>query len=246
MTIIRALFFDLGKTLLYPKASWQPVLLRAYKALTSTLIAQDIPVDERTFPYEFADCLNNYYVDRETTFRETGTFRMLQQLLTEKGFPDAPVSNVRIALDAFYATTQQNWLLEADAHSILRALKLNGYTLALLSNAADDSDVQTLIDKNNLRHYFSFIRTSASTGLRKPHPHIFEEALDDLSLFPEQCIMVGDTLDADILGANKLNIYSVWINRRVNQHTKTLSDIHPNAIIQELGELPRLALEISA
>ena len=127
----------------------------------------------------------------------------------------------------------------------MRALKLNGYTLALLSNAADDLDVQTLIDKNDLRHYFSFIRSSASAGLRKPHPHIFEEALRDLSLFPEQCVMVGDTLDADIKGANKLGIYSVWINRRVNQNTKTLIDIHPKATIQELGALPRLVLEIS-
>ena len=245
MTVIRAIFFDLGKTLLYPNAPWQPVYLRAYKALANALIEQDINVDERTFPYEFADSLNNYYVDRETTLRETGTFRMLQQLLAEKGFRNVPIPTLRIALDAFYAITQSNWFLESDAHSILRALKLNGYTLALLSNAADDLDVQTLIDKNDLRHYFSFIRSSASAGLRKPHPHIFEEALRDLSLFPEQCVMVGDTLDADIKGANKLGIYSVWINRRVNQNTKTLIDIHPKATIQELGALPRLVLEIS-
>jgi putative hydrolase of the HAD superfamily len=148
-------------------------------------------------------------------------------------------------LDAFYAITQNNWLLEEDAHSTLRALQLNDYKLALLSNAADDSDVQSLLDKNNLRHYFSFIRSSAASGYRKPHRQLFDEALRDLNLFPEQCIMVGDTLNADIEGANKIGIYSVWINRRVNKTTKTLVDIRPKATIQELGALPRLVLEVS-
>ncbi|MCP4142170.1 MAG: HAD family hydrolase [Chloroflexi bacterium] len=244
MTTIRAVFFDLGKTLIYPKDSWQSVFLRANKALAQSLHLQEIPIDLRSFPYEFAECLNQYYVDRETTLRETTTFRMLQQLVTEKGFPDAPVSKLRIALDAFYGTTQQNWLIEEDAHAALRALKLNGYKLALLSNAGNNSDVQTLVDKNNLRHYFSFIRTSAKCGYRKPHRHIFDEAINELGVFPEQCAMVGDTLDADIKGANALNIYSIWINRRVNQNTKTLVDIRPKAVIQELIELPKLLLEI--
>jgi len=130
MTPVRAIFFDLGKTLIYPKDSWQSSFLRANKSLAQALAAQEIAIDTRSFPYEFAECLNQYYVDRETTLRETTTFRMLQQLVAEKGFPDAPVSKLRIALDAFYATTQQNWLLENDAHAALRALKLNDYKLA--------------------------------------------------------------------------------------------------------------------
>lgn len=245
MPPIKAIFFDLGKTLLYPQAPWQPVFLRADKALTDALLAQGIEVDAKTFPYEFNDRLNRYYVDRETTLRETTAFRMLQQLLAEKGIRDAPIPNLRIALDAFYAVTQSNWHLEADAHATLRKLKVKGYQLALLSNAADDSDVQALIDQHKLRHYFSFIRSSAAAGYRKPHRQLFDDALKALNLFSEQCVMVGDTLDADILGANKLGIYSVWINRRVNKHTKTLVDIRPQAVLLNLSELPNLLDNIS-
>ena len=245
MTIIRSIFFDLGKTLLYPKASWQPTFMRANKALASALSTEGIKINERTFPYEFADNLNKYYAAREITHRETAILRILGSFLAEKGLWEVPSSNLRAALDAFYAITQENWLLEKDAHSTLNALKSKGYKLALLSNASDDADVQTLIDKNDLRHYFSYIRTSAATGYRKPHAHLFKEALSALNLFPEQCVMVGDTLDADIAGANELGIYSVWINRRVNKTTKTLVDIRPKAIIQELGELLNLLQEIS-
>ncbi|MBT3336690.1 MAG: HAD family hydrolase [Anaerolineae bacterium] len=245
MTPIRAVFFDLGKTLIYPKDIWQPVLLRSDKTLTEKLIANGVDVDPRTFPYEFIDRLNHYYADREGTLRETTTFRMLQHLLEEKGFRDVPAPTVRAALDAKYAITQSNWHLEADAHTALRALKLKGYQLALISNAGDDPDVQALLTTHQLNHFFSFIRSSAAAGYRKPHPHMFEEALKELGLFPEQCAMVGDTLEADIKGANALGIYSIWINRRVNQNTKTLVDIRPKAVIQELTELPKLLFEIS-
>ncbi len=245
MTKYRAIFFDLGKTILYPKSAWQAVFLRANKALACSLDEQDIPIDKNTFPYEFAERLNRYYVDRETTLRELGIMQLLEQLLAEKGFDDTPGPKLRVALNAFYAITQQNWLLEEDAYPVLDALKLMGFKLALLSNAADDADVQALIDKYRLRHYFDFVRSSAKVGYRKPHAHIFNEALSAMNLFPEQCVMVGDTLDADILGANKLDIYSVWINRRVNRETKTLVDIHPKAVIQKLDELPQLLLSIS-
>ena len=245
MTTICGLFFDLGKTLIYPKSAWHPIMLRAHKSLTNSLTDQGIGVDRKTFPYEFAERLNKYYVDRETTLREISTLRLLENVLNEKGFRNTPASTLRIALDAFYAITQQNWHLEADAHETLRKLKLNGYTLALLSNAADDKDVHTLINNHNLRPYFSFIRTSAEAGCRKPHRQLFEDALNALNLFPQQCAMIGDTLDADIKGANKLGIHSVWLNRRVNKETKTLIDIHPKTTIQKLSELPQLFLNIS-
>ncbi len=244
-TTIRAVFFDLGKTLLYPINSWQSVLARSTKALTDSLVSHDIDINLKTFPYEFIDRLNNYYADREETMRETTTLKMLRDLLAEKGFRDIPPHILRSTLDAKYAITQSNWALEADTISTLEALKNIDYKLAIISNAADDPDVQTLVDTHNLRQYFSFIRSSAASGYRKPHPHMFEEALSFLNLSSEQCAMVGDTLNADIKGANKLGIYSIWINRHVNKDTKTLIDIRPKSVVQTLGELPNLLREIS-
>ena len=56
--------------------------------------------------------------------------------------------------------------------------------------------------------------------------------------------MVGDTLDADILGANKLGIYSIWITRRVDTPTDGELLAQPQAIIKTLGELPGLLREL--
>ena len=243
MSNIRAIFFDLGKTLIYPKAQWQAIHLSSDKALTEKLIEQGIPVNPKLFPYELIDSLNRYYADRDETLRETTTFNMLVSLLEEKGFRNVPSSIIRAALDAKYAVTQTNWYVEMDAYATLQALQLSGYKLALISNAGDDPDVQALLDAHNLRQYFSFIRTSAASGYRKPHPQLFEEALHEFDILPSQCAMVGDSLDADIQGANELGIYSIWINRRVNKNTKTLLDVHPKAVIQSLTELPNILAE---
>ncbi len=175
--MIRAVFFDLGRTLIYHTTPWQPTLTASNHALTETLSAHGIDVDPKTFPKAFIKRLNQYYADREISLREDTTFAMLRDLLADEGFRDVPDPIIRTAIDAKYAVTQTSWHIEDDTHTMLTELKEAGYTLALLSNAGDDPDVQALIDQHNLRDYFSYIRTSAVCGVRKPHPQIFERAI---------------------------------------------------------------------
>lgn len=237
---IRVIFFDLGKTLIYPKQNWQPVLRRSDRALTESLISSGVDVEPKTFPYHFIERLNKYYTDREVTLRENTTYKMFAELLQEQGFNDIPDSVIRKALNAKYAITQSNWHLEEDAHEMLQSLKDAGFNIALISNAGDDPDVQALLNKHDLRQYFSTIFTSATTGYRKPHPKIFKDAMQAMDVSAAESVMVGDTLNADIKGANALGIYSVWINRRVDKNPKILEEIRPQAVISTLAELPAL------
>lgn len=238
--MIRAVFFDLGNTLLYPKNPWQPVLAASRKALTETLIAHGVSIDPVTFSDSFVKRINQYYADREKNLLEETTLDMLRTLLADEGIRNVPDLSLRAAMDARYAITQANWQLESDAHAMLDQLKAEGYSLALLSNAGDDPDVQALLDQNDLRRYFDYIRTSAACGVRKPHPQIFQRAMQHLDLQPVKCVMVGDTLNADIKGANALGIYSIWINRRAPQKHQKLKEIRPKAMISTLAELPAL------
>ena len=54
--------------------------------------------------------------------------------------------------------------------------------------------------------------------------------------------MVGDTLNADILGANNAGLFSIWINRRVDISglSQEEKNIRPDATISSLAELPPL------
>lgn len=55
---------------------------------------------------------------------------------------------------------------------------------------------------------------SEEVGIGKPHPEFFYAALRELDVRPEDAVMVGDTLDTDIVGAHAVGMKSVWLNRR--------------------------------
>jgi FMN phosphatase YigB (HAD superfamily) len=112
----------------------------------------------------------------------------------------------------------------------------------MISNARDDRDVQALVDKAGIRNYFTIIVTSAAQGIRKPNPRIFHTVLDQMGIPPAHAAMVGDTLGADILGAQYAGVYSIWITRRAELPSNRAHQdtIQPDAAISTLVELPAL------
>jgi HAD superfamily hydrolase (TIGR01549 family) len=239
---ITTAFFDLGSTLLYFKDPWPPIYDRADRALARVLEDAGISIDPSAF-YAGADTfLDAYYTERGDGTIETTTFTALIDLLTRKGFRDVPDALVREALDALYTVTQQNWYLEEDAIPTLKALLESGYRLGAISNTSDDKNVQQLLDHWGLRPYFELIVTSAGCGIRKPDERIFQIALDHFGVMPEQAAMIGDTPEADILGANRLGMYAVWITRRREKTDPGAA--HPDAVARTLQEVPALLAAI--
>ncbi len=132
-----------------------------------------ISLDSEAFISQLQSRLEHYYAERESEFIEYTTAYLLRTILAEHGYPDLPENVIRQGLAAMYAVTQEYWQTDPDATRTLRALRQQGYRLGLISNAADDADVQTLVDKAALRSYFDIIVTSAALGIRKPNPRIF-------------------------------------------------------------------------
>ncbi|MGB7874004.1 MAG: HAD family hydrolase [Anaerolineales bacterium] len=246
--LIRAVIFDLGNTLMYPVASdlWPEVIKRGNQALIEYLCNLDILTDCDDFLLEFNQRLHQYYDERDEQMIETSTFLVLKELLAEKGHSDVSDTVIRDSLDAHYAVTQKNWQLEEDTITCLSTLQERNYKLGLLSNAGDHRDVIQLVEKFGLESYFEFILTSAGCGYRKPHQKIFQLALEKANAKAEEVAMVGDTLNADILGANQIGMYSIWITRRVDVPPDGELPVQPQpqATINSLGELPSLLREL--
>ncbi|QJD92803.1 noncanonical pyrimidine nucleotidase, YjjG family [Duganella dendranthematis] len=69
------------------------------------------------------------------------------------------------------------------------------------------------IAKSGLREHISFVATSEACGYAKPDVRFFEYAARMARPFAkEDAIIIGDRLDADILGANRYGIDSCWFN----------------------------------
>jgi putative hydrolase of the HAD superfamily len=234
---IKVILFDLGKTLMFPLQPWPDVFNQAYIKLRTVLMEEGAAENIKFNEDEFRKCLNNYYDQRNIDLIELGAHAVLKEFIRSKGYKNINDTIIRKALDAMYAITQTNWFLEDDTITILDELKIRGYHLGLISNAADDLDVQQLIDRMALRPYFDFILTSAACGFRKPHPLMFQKALNHFSFQPHQTAMVGDTLSADISGAENLGIYSIWTTRRAQLPPEGELPIQPQAIISNLTQI---------
>jgi HAD superfamily hydrolase (TIGR01662 family) len=211
---IEVIFLDLGSTLIYAQEPWPPVLARADQELVRFLRQTGFPIESTTLSDGFDIFLDAYYAQREKDNVEPTTFVFLRDMLAENGYSNVPDLILRRALGSMYAVAERNWYVEEDAISTLASLREDGYRLGLISNTSDDNNVHALVDQCGFRPFFDLILTSAGCGYRKPHPRIFQIALEHFSIQPGQAVMVGDTLEADIAGANSLRIYSIWITRR--------------------------------
>jgi putative hydrolase of the HAD superfamily len=140
-----------------------------------------------------------------------------------------------------YAISEAFWEPKPALHETLATLAREGYRLGLLSNAGDEANVQRLIDKVAIRSYFDPILISAAIGLRKPDPETFRIILRAWRLPESTVIMVGDLLEADILGANRTGIHSIWLrgaNRSSGENEPI--DPKPGAIASTLAEIPAI------
>ena len=87
------------------------------------------------------------------------------------------------------------------------------YTLHIITNGFND--VQHLKLKNSgINNHFSTVTTSEEIGVKKPNPLIFTAALKKANASASSSIMIGDTFEADILGAENVGMETMYYNYR--------------------------------
>lgn len=239
---LKGVIFDLGNTLLHFNGDWDEVAKELYSELYRSLITSGFDLDRAEFIPLFHNKIQTYFEDRDRRHIELTTAFILQNTLAELGFGQVTREELKCPLAEMYAISQHHWQLEDDAIPTLNTLQEVGYRIGMISNAGNDEDVQTLVDNARIRSYFDFILISAAERYRKPDPRIFQIALDNWGFSPDEIAMVGDTLEADILGAKNIGMSSIWITRRVKKaqipdHRKT---IHPDYEIASLADLPSI------
>lgn len=73
----------------------------------------------------------------------------------------------------------------------LAQLKANGYLLAVCSNSIRPT-VLAMMEKSGLAKYFDIMLSNQDVVRAKPHPDIYLEAMDRLSVQPDECLIVED------------------------------------------------------
>jgi putative hydrolase of the HAD superfamily len=105
---------------------------------------------------------------------------------------------------------EQNNLFD-DAITILEYCKNKNYKQHIITNGFEETQMQKMRNSNIL-HYFDAIVTSEKAMCMKPNIAIFEYTLQKINATTTECIMIGDALDVDVLGAVNASIDGVWFN----------------------------------
>jgi putative hydrolase of the HAD superfamily len=108
------------------------------------------------------------------------------------------------------------------------------YKLGVVSNFAIPECVDELLQKYGLEKFFDVVVVSGAVNKRKPSPEIFQKALSEMGVSAEETVFVGDTVDADVIGAKAAGMKSIFIERRVQ---KDAEHACPNQTIKGLSEL---------
>ena len=82
------------------------------------------------------------------------------------------------------------------------------YRLHIITNGFQEVQERKL-KGSNIHHYFDQVINSEMAGVKKPHPRIFELALDMARVHPKNTLMIGDDIEADIQGAKAMGMHAI-------------------------------------
>ncbi len=167
----------------------------------------------------------------------------LSFLLQFVGYPASRMNEevLRRAVDLFYAPEMTAWEPMPGAIELLRQLHGAGFPLAVIANYASDRIFQRIIDYTGLRAYLDVCLSSAAVEWRKPEKEIYAAVLDRWDAEPYELVCVGDSLKHDVAGGQEIGALTVHCRMiPLAEDQRLVDSIKPDAVIQELSELPAL------
>jgi len=136
--------------------------------------------------------------------------------------------------DQFLDLLPTRTILFSHASEILEYLTNKNYALHLITNGFEKTQ-HSKLKYSGLGKYFKEVITSEGSSSLKPNKEIFDYAFEKTGADPAESIMLGDSIDVDIVGAMNAGIDQVFIN-----HLNIPIDIKPTYVVRSLKELEEI------
>ena len=225
--MIKHIFFDLDHTIWDFDRNAQETLMELYESYKLNELGLSSAEDFiATYTVNNHQLWAQYHLGkitkqalREERFRKTFLDLGLQPELIPAKFEDDYVA---------MGPTKTN--LFESAEKVLTYLQ-NKYHLHIISNGFKEA-VLTKMQVSNLNPYFKNVVISEDVGVNKPDKAIFEYALNLAAAQKQESIMIGDSLEADVYGAQNFGIKAIFFN--------PLKAQKPNDVEQQIHHLEEL------
>jgi putative hydrolase of the HAD superfamily len=215
------IFFDAGGTLLYP----DPPVGEVYSRAGRRHGVQSTPAEmEEVFWATFAAMPTGPEAQTPAWWRD-----LLGRVFGRFGEPTDFEGLIRF-LDDWFGSARAFSLFPGAREAIL-TLARRGYRTGLISNW--EAKLRRILEELDLIPLLDPAIISAEIGAEKPDPEIYRAALKAAGVEPDRAVLVGDTLEADGLGAVAAGMGAVLINQAEPPHPRIRT-------IKAIAELPAL------
>ena len=226
---IRALTLDLDNTL------WEidPVIHRAEETLWQWLGENYPRVHERWSADDLISLRHNV-MDEHWNMHFDFRFlrkKVLEHVAISSGYDETLVEPAFAVFD----DVRNDVELYPDVLDALENL-FSRFTVVALTNGNSN------LERIGIRHLFHGVVTAVDAGAAKPDKRIFDIAVDQAGVQPEEILHVGDHPQTDIHGAREAGLRTAWINRNGDQWPADLEQ--PDAIVTTMHEVREL-LEVA-
>ncbi len=226
------LFFDLDHTLWDFEANSRQTLEELYDQLQ----LKEKGVDD------FDKFHKNYLVHNDKLweryrngFIKVDELRWKRMWLTLLDFKIGDESLAKEMGNTFLELLPTRKILFPYTQEILIYLTEKKYHLHLITNGFEKTQ-HSKLKNSGLDHFFTEVITSEGSNSLKPHKEIFEFAFEKTGAKKEESIMIGDSIDVDILGAINAGIDQVYVNH-LGDKSYT---IKPTYMVYSLKELKNI------
>lgn len=228
--MIKAIFFDVDFTLIYPGPTFQGTGYRDFCA------EHDVTVDALSFDRAVAAAASTLVDTNGGVYDPEVFVQYTMRIIEHMGGSGAGVEQAARRIYDEWSSCHHFQMYE-DVPDVLRTLHASGLKMGLISNT--QRSLTAFQAHFALEGMFSAAVSSYDHGYMKPHRSIFEAALRLVGVAAHEAVMVGDSVAADIAGARGMGMRAVLVLRA--GHTSHLhacpSDV-PR--ITTLRELPGL------
>ena len=195
---VRALFFDVGGTLIEPWPSVGAIYADVARRHGLSCDAQRV---ERSFRESWAALKTpGLTVSCKDWWREL-VFRTLGQ------------RNEECFAELFELFSHAKvWRVFPDVKETLQEARRRGWYVGVISNW--DERLRPLLQETGLTAWFDSMTISCEVGVEKPDVKIFQAALRVSGVSPQETVHVGDSYEEDVRGAEAAGIRAILINRK--------------------------------
>jgi putative hydrolase of the HAD superfamily len=230
----KGILIDLDDTILAYSIVAEPIWRRICGDFTGRM--DSVPPDQL---YQAIHKVSGWYwSDKErhkTGRRDLNKARrgIVTEAFQELGLKDLSIA--REMADTFSSQREEEVYLFEKAEETLEHLTALNISLALMTNGEMHKQ-RNKITRFNLERFFKSILIEGEMGFGKPEEEVYKRAMKELGLGADEVWAVGDNLEFDVYGPQKLGIVGIW-NDFSRQGLPSGSEVIPDRIIYDISEL---------